>query len=154
MPDLSFFGSRERNLRARARGRVLDLGHRDRDGTRVDLEELVRAAATFDSIVSIFQLSSSRHPLREARYIEQLIADDGEFLFLEATATPGLIGSLQRTVGPPSYDIPALLREAGMCMSDCDRITVANPLRPRMYVEGAAFRALQPTRTDTEMSET
>ena len=69
MPDLSFFGNRERQLRARAIGRVLDLG--GRRGDRRSLDDLVVAGETFDSILSIFQLSRSRHPLRDARAIER-----------------------------------------------------------------------------------
>ena len=142
MPDLSFFGNRERQLRARAVGRVLDLG--GRRGDRRSLDDLVVAGETFDSILSIFQLSRSRHPLRDARAIERLLGEHGQLFFLEPTASAGVVGALQRAVGRPNHDIPGILREAGLSMSECDRITVNAALPARMYVEGVAFRTLLP----------
>jgi hypothetical protein len=140
MPDLSFFGSRERALRQRAHGRVLDLGER----RRAPLEDLAAAGEKFDSIVSIFQLSASAHPLRDARAVERLLTPDGRFFFLEPTASPGIVGTLQRMIGRPNHDIPGMLREAGLSMSLCDRITVSAALPARMYIEGVALRALSP----------
>jgi len=144
MPDLSFFGNRERRLRARAHGRVLDLG--GRQGDRRSLEDLVTDGETFDSVLSIFRLSLSHHPLRDARAIERLLVDDGELFLLEPTASVGVAGLFERVVGRPNHDIPAILREAGLSMSECDRIVVNTALPARTYVEGVAFRTLLPAR--------
>ncbi len=129
--------ARERALRARAVGNVLEL----RPG--VSLDALVAEGARFDTIVSIFQLARSDDPARDLRAMERLLAEDGRVLLLEPTSTPGVAGALQRVAGRRRHDIPALVRAAGLSMRDCDRIhTPAGA-----YVEIDAFRTIFPART-------
>ena len=149
MPDRSFFGRVERELRGQAQGRVLDLGRLGgRDRAPSALDELVAAGERFDSIISIFELSRFPQPLRGARAIEQLLAEEGRFIFLEPTSSPGIADFVQRAVGRPNHDIPAILRSAGFSMSVCNRIVVNTMLPARMYVEGVAFR--MPVRAPTQ----
>jgi hypothetical protein len=142
--DLRFFGPLERDLRAQADGRTLDLGDLDPRRDVSALEELAAAGERFDSVVSIFQLSRFAQPLRAARAIEQLLADDGELFFLEPTASPGLVGLVQRWAGRRNHDIPGVLRDAGLSPRVCERITVNAALPAHMYVHGSAFRTLYP----------
>jgi SAM-dependent methyltransferase len=141
VPDLRFFGRHETALRAHARGRVLDLsGGR----SRIDLEQLAATGERFDSVISIFALSVSHDPRRDARAIERLLADGGELLFLERTAAPGLEGRIERALGLGLHDISTVLRDAGLSPRVCDRITVTALFPPRRFVEGAALRTVAP----------
>ncbi len=142
MPDLRFLWRHETALRALAHGRVLDLTARDPAGP--DLEQLAASGERFDSVISIFALSRSAQPLRDARAIERLLAEGGELLFLERTAVPGLVGSLEHALGHGHYDITAIFREAGLAPRVCDHITVNTLFPPRRYVEGAALRNVVP----------
>jgi hypothetical protein len=139
MADSSLFGRRERDVRARAHGRVLDLGECRARGQKLDT--LVAAGETFDCAVSIFELCRSPHPLGDARAAAALLVDGGQFIYLEPTAPPGLSASVQRLAGHAAHDIPAILREAGFLMSECDRLYV--PGWPaRMYAAGVATQGV------------
>jgi len=132
----------ERELRARVRGRVLDLGDPAR---RATLDDLVAQGEPFDSIVSMFQLSRSCDPRHDARAVERLLAEGGQFFFLEPTASFGVVAALRRLAGRRDHNIPAIVREAGLSMSIYERIVV-DTVWPasRTYVEGIAFRTLYP----------
>jgi SAM-dependent methyltransferase len=141
VPDLRFFGRHETALRAHAHGRVLDLSS---GRSRIDLEQLAATGERFDSVISIFALSVSHDPSRDARAIERLLADGGELLFLERTGAPGLEGRIERALGLGLHDISTILRDAGLSPRVCDRITVTAWFPPRRFVEGAALRTVAP----------
>lgn len=134
--------SRERALRARARGRVLELG------PGVDLDALAARGERFDTVVSIGALAEAPDPIEELRRVERVLADDGELLLLEPTSTPGAAGALHQVGarlrrGRPLADIPAVVRAAGLSLADCDRIWTHRGV----LVEGVAFRTIFPART-------
>ena len=149
MRDLRLFGRLERELRTQVHGQALDLADIQRARAESMLEELVAAGEHFDSILSILQLSRLADPLRAARAIERLIGHSGELFFLEPTTSSGVADLVQRAVGRPNHNIPAILREAGLSMSVCERITVNGFLPAHMYVHGAAFRTLYPAQVVT-----
>ncbi|HEV3226032.1 MAG TPA: hypothetical protein VGZ52_04335 [Acidimicrobiales bacterium] len=135
--------ARRRRLLADAGGRVLDVGER---GVRA-LDTLAAGGEQFDTIVSVGMISTAPDAGAACRQLASLLAPSGRLLFLEPTTRAGAVGLVQHAFGPwirrttgrrPDLDIPALLRAAGLVMSDCDRFE-ARALWPyRSFVEGVA----------------
>ena len=134
---------RARRMFARAEGRVLDLG----DYSSFSLPELAEASARYDTIVSVMQISIAPDARSFCSNIARLLTADGRLLFLEPTAVVGVAGKVQRAFGPWvrrtsgrrfDYDIPALIRSAGLSIGDCERVSVAALWPYRSFVEGAA----------------
>lgn len=152
LPAIAELDDRRLRMFSRAHGRVLDLN----DYSSQALGALVEAGDRFDSIVSILQISIASDASALCRSLAQLLNPDGRLLFLEPTSAVGLTGAAQhafggwvrRTTGRrPDHDIPALVREAGLSISDCDRFTVRSFWPYRTFVEGAAhpvYEAVHP----------
>lgn len=134
---------RRTRMLAQATGHVLDVGEQRRHA----LDELAAAGERFDTVVSVLQLSTAPDPVAMGRTLKALLADDGELWFLEPTAVTGPAGAVQHALGPwvrratgrrPDYDIPRVLRTAGLTIIDCERF-VARALWPyRSFVQGVA----------------
>lgn len=125
-------GTRQRVLRERARGTVLEL----RPGLALD--ELVATGQRFDTIVSIGFLAGASEPRRAVDAIVRLLVDDGQLLLLEPTSTPGVAGTLRRLAGGTRHDVPTMLRAAGLSMSECERIHSPTGV----WVEAVAFHTI------------
>ena len=130
-------------MRARAEGRLLDVA----DHPRRQLDELVAAGERYDIVLSVLQISTAADAPALCETLKSLLADDGELWFLEPTSVTGVAGAVQHALGPwvrrttgrrPDYDIPKLLRAAGLTVTDCERF-VARALWPyRSFVQGVA----------------
>lgn len=172
--------ARRRALVRRCEGRVLDLGGADThrslwagtptahvevlDGAHDPrLDELASAGARFDTVLSVFQLASSRDLGRLLARLHALLADEGRLQFLEPTRVPGRAARLQRLASPglsavtgwrADRDVPMALRSAGLSVIDVERHRVPT-LQPwlRQLVEGTAHRALPPRSPDPERGE-
>src|SRR4051794_31640974 len=134
---------RRRRLFARASGRVLDLG----DYSSFSLPELVGAGERFDTIVSVMQISIAPEAGSFCANVARLLSDEGRLLFLEPTAMVGAAGAVQHALGPWvrrttgrrfDYDIPGLIRAAGLAIGDCERISMRALWPYRSFVEGVA----------------
>jgi SAM-dependent methyltransferase len=143
---------RRQRMFARAEGRVLDLS----DYSSFSLPALVAAHERYDTIVSVMQISVAPDAASFCRDVAELLAPDGRVLFLEPTAAVGVAGAVQHAFGPwvrrttgrrLDYDIPALIRGAGLSIGDCERITVRALWPYRSFVEGIAH--LPFTKSDT-----
>src|SRR4051794_31864566 len=143
LPAVAALDDRRLRMFAQTQGRVLDLN----DYSSHALRALVDGGDRFDTIVSILQISVAADAADLCGSLARLLADDGRLLFLEPTAAVGVTGAVQhafggwvrRTTGRrPDYDISALLRGAGLSISDCDRFTVRTFWPYRTFVEGTA----------------
>lgn len=143
---------RRRRMFARAEGRTLDLG----DYSSFSLPALAAAGEKYDTIVSILQISVAPDASGYCADIARLLADDGRLLFLEPTAVVGVVGVVQHAFGPwvrrttgrrPDYDIPALVRAAGLSIGDCERISLPALWPYRSFVEGIAHVPFRRTET-------
>lgn len=132
---------RRRRMLAKASGRVLDLS----DRSRRSLDAL--RGQQYDSIVSVLQLSMAPDPAAMCATLRDLLAPSGALFFLEPTARVGAVGAVQHAFGPmmlrmtgrrSDYDIPALIRDAGLSIGDCDRFSVRALWPYRSFVEGVA----------------
>ena len=134
---------RRSRLLSRATGRVLDVAeHRP-----ARLTELVDAGERYDTVVSVLQISTAPDAVTMCRNLRSLLADDGELWFLEPTAVVGALGVVQHALGPwtrrttgrrPDYDIPSVLRAAGLTVTDCERFVVRALWPYRSFVQGVA----------------
>jgi hypothetical protein len=155
-----------REVAARARGRILDLGggldHRSGYPAGADVRIIpiggAGLAATaargerFDTITSTFQIASAPDPAALVRLLAVLLAPDGDLLFVEPSRQFGPAGLAQRAAAPllsvwtqvrPDRDIPALVRSGGLRVVDLDRVTVPTAHVPvRLVVRGRAHHAL------------
>jgi SAM-dependent methyltransferase len=85
----------------------------------------------FDTVVSTLVLCSVPDLAATIRTIGAVLADDGEFLFLEHVAVPGLRGRMQRLATPLWRHLAAGCRldrdpvlavaDAGLAITECDR---------------------------------
>jgi hypothetical protein len=134
---------RRKRMRSRVDGRVLDVAEHTRSGLR----DLVAAGDRFDTVLSVGQISTAPDGSAMCHDLAAVLEPDGCLLFLEPTSVVGPVGALQHALGPwmwrttgrrPDYDVPALLRGAGLSISDCERFE-AHALWPyRSFVEGVA----------------
>ncbi len=119
---------------------------------------LSRTGATFDTVVSVFQLASAPDLDAAVRRVGALLAPEGRLLFLEPGRLVGVSGRVQRMVGPPlslltgwrpDRDIPHALRSAGVSVTDLERHRVPTlQWWLRILLEGAAHRARPARRSD------
>lgn len=125
-----------------AKGRVLDVV-----AQRGRLHDLAEAGERFDTVVSILQISTATDATGMCRTLKSLLADDGELWFLEPTAVAGAVGAVQHAFGRmtlratgrrPDLDVPRLLRESGLTVTDCERFTVRALWPYRSFVQGVA----------------
>lgn len=165
--------ARRRALAATTTGRVLDLGgsdsHRGLWAGRSDVEVTLlngagdprlRAIAargeTFDTVVSILQLTAAPDATVAARRVATVLADDGSLRFLEPAVLAGVAGRGQRLVAPSvslvtgmhlRRDIPRILRDADLSVVDLDRVTVPTmQWWLRQLLDGRAHHRLVPGR--------
>ncbi len=139
------------------RGRVLDLGG---DPGHLPLypasTEVVvgEGEGAFDHVVSILQLAAVPDPAAELQRVRSQLAQTGSFVFLEPVTDPGFSGRAQRAVAPlvgrlagwrPDRDIPALVRDARLHMTELVRTPMPRHLWPLTeLVEGRAQLPEQP----------
>jgi SAM-dependent methyltransferase len=137
---------RRRRMLAEAPGRSLDLS----DERRSALAQ--HPDGQYDSIVSVLQLSMAPDPALLCATLRELLAPGGVLLFLEPTVRVGAVGVVQRAFGPmmlrmtgrrSDYDIPAIVRGAGLLISDLDRFDVRALWPYRSFVEGVARRPME-----------
>ena len=142
---------RRRRLLSDLTGRVLDLGGDPGHlalyptATEVDARE---GEGRYDHVVSILHLTAVADPVAEVARARDHLAPDGTLVFLEPVVDPGLGGHGQRLVAPlvgrlvgwrPDRDVPALLRDARLVMSDLARTPMPRHLWPLTeLVEGRA----------------
>jgi SAM-dependent methyltransferase len=132
-------------------GRVLDLGGDPAHGPLYPASADVVTGGgegAFDHIVSILHLTNVADPAAEVARARDLLAPDGALVFLEPVADTGLGGRVQGLVGPvvgrvtgwrPDRDVPALLRDARLVMSQLVRTPMPRHLWPLTeLVEGRA----------------
>lgn len=134
---------RRRRMSSRADGRVLDVS----DYSLFSLEELAADGDRFDTVLSVLQISTAADPDALCATLVRLLAEGACLRFLEPTSVVGPVGAVQHALGPwvrrttgrrPDFDIPAVIRRAGLTISDCERFT-ARALWPyRSFVEGVA----------------
>ena len=134
---------RRARMLARAMGHVLEVA----DVGPGRLAQLAAAGERFDIIVSVLQISTAADAPALCRTLRSLLADGGELRFLEPTSVTGAAGAVQHALGPwmrratgrrPDYDVPRLLRDAGLTISDCERFVVRALWPYRSFVEGVA----------------
>jgi len=134
---------RQRRMFARVEGRTLDLS----DYSSFSLPALVEAGETYDTIISVLQISVAPDAPAFCADIKRLLGARGRLLFLEPTAVVGAVGVVQHALGPwvrrttgrrPDYDIPALIRGVGLSIGDCERISMRALWPYRSFVEGTA----------------
>ncbi len=132
-------------------GRVLDLGG---DPAHLPLypasAEVVPGAGDgpLDHVVSILHLTALADPAAELERVRERLAPDGALVFLEPVTDPGFGGRGQRLVAPavgrlagwrPDRDVPALVRDAHLVMSELVRTPMPRYLWPLTeLVEGRA----------------
>jgi SAM-dependent methyltransferase len=112
---------------------------------RVEVHEAGVEAApfpdgSFDTVVSTLTLCSVSDLVAGLAQIRRLLAPEGSLLFMEHVTTPGWHHRVQVLADPLwgrvaggchlDRDIPALLRQAGFAVTDCERFRMpfANPL--------------------------
>lgn len=138
-------------------GRVLDLGG---DPGHVSLypasAEVVAGdgEGLFDHVVSILHLTGVADPAAEMDRVRECLAPGGALVFLEPVTDPGFGGRGQRLVAPavgrlagwrPDRDVPALVRDAHLVMSEQVRTPMPRYLWPLTeLVEGRAHRRVAP----------
>lgn len=146
-----------RRLLREVGGRVLDLGG---DPAHLPLypasAEVVAGDGdgTFDHVVSILHLTGVADPAAELDRVRERLAADGTLVFLEPVIDPGLGGRGQRLVAPvvgrltgwrPDRDVPALVRDAHLVMSEQVRTPMPRYLWPLTeLVEGRAHHRVAP----------
>ncbi len=132
-------------------GRVLDLGgdpaHRALYPTSAEVV-VGDGTGPFDHVVSILHLTAVEDPRAEVARVRDLLAPDGTLVFLEPVTDTGLGGRAQQVVAPlvarlagwrPDRDVPALLRDARLVMSELVRTPMPRHLWPLTeLVEGRA----------------
>lgn len=140
---------RRARLRADADGRVLDVAEQG----PWQLADRAERGEQYDVVLSVLQLSSAADAPAMGRALASLLAPDGELWFLEPTAAVGVVGAVQHALAPwvrrttgrrPDYDIPRLLREAGLIILDCERFVVRALWPYRSFVQGVARRPIAP----------
>lgn len=132
-------------------GRVLDLGgDPDHRALYPASSEVVArdGEGRFDHVVSVMHLAAVADPAAELARAREHLAPAGSFVFLEPVADTGLAGRGQRLLGPvvgrvagwrPDRDVPALVRDAHLVMSDLARTPMPRHLWPLTeLVEGRA----------------
>jgi hypothetical protein len=132
-------------------GRVLDLGGDPGHRPLYPASTEVVAGdgeGHFDHIVSILHLTATPDPAAELARIRDRLASGGDLVFLEPVTGTGLGARAQRLVAPavgrlagwrPDRDLPALLRDARLVMSDLVRTPMPRHLWPLTeLVEGRA----------------
>jgi SAM-dependent methyltransferase len=139
-------------------GRVLDLGGDPAHRPLYPASAEVVAGAgerdgRFDHVVSIFYLTAVADPAVELAEVREHLAPEGTFVFLEPVVDTGLVGRGQRLVAPvvgrvagwrPDRDVPALLRDARLVMSDLVRTPMPRHLWPLTeLVEGRAHHRIK-----------
>jgi SAM-dependent methyltransferase len=138
-------------------GRVLDLGG---DAGHLPLYPASAEVVTddgyglFDHIVSILHLTGLPDPAAELDRVREHLAPGGALVFLEPVADPGFGGRGQRVVAPavgrlagwrPDRDVPALVRDAHLVMSELVRTPMPRYLWPLTeLVEGRAHHRVAP----------
>jgi len=131
------------HMLADAQGRVLDVA----DHPRRRIDELVAAGERYDVVLSVVQISTATDAPAMCRALKSLLADDGELWFLEPTSVTGLAGAVQHALGRwmrratgrrPDYDIPRVLQNAGLTITDCERFVVRALWPYRSFVQGVA----------------
>jgi hypothetical protein len=139
------------------RGRVLDLGG---DPGHLPLypasAEVIsgEGEGVFDHVVSILHLAGAADPAAELDRVRDHLGPTSSFVFLEPVTDPGFGGRAQRAVAPlvgrlvgwrPDRDIPALVRDARLHMSELVRTPMPRHLWPLTeLVEGRAHLPEQP----------
>ncbi len=136
--------ARRRRLLSHARGRVLELGvenelnlphyYNVESVEFIEVDDVAAATATYDTVVSCFELCRVDDVDATLRAIAPRLAPDGRFLFLEHVAGTGLRFAAQRVVSPPwrrmfsgcrpDRDTVAAVRDAGFLVTDLDRFTL------------------------------
>jgi hypothetical protein len=150
-------GEHRRRLLRDVGGRVLDLGG---DAGHLPLypasAEVVAGdgEGPFDHVVSILHLTACADPAAELDRVRRRLGPDGTFVFLEPVVDPGFGGRGQRLVAPavgrlagwrPDRDVPALVRDARLVMSDLARLPMPRYLWPLTeLVEGRAHHRVVP----------
>ena len=138
-------------------GRVLDLGG---DPAHLPLypasAEVVPGDGDgpFDHVVSILHLTALADPAAELERVRERLAPDGALVFLEPVTDPGFGGRGQRLVAPavgrlagwrPDRDVPALVRDAHLVMSELVRTPMPRYVWPLTeLVEGRAHHRVAP----------
>ena len=131
---------------ARLRRRALDAPI-EVDVLDASLFELAAARATFDTVISVLQLSREDDLDAALRAVRALLPSDGRLLFLEPTIERGFTGRVQHLLGPatqltsgrrPDRDITGSARAAGLVVTDCERLTMPTLWPFRAFAEGVA----------------
>jgi hypothetical protein len=138
-------------------GRVLDLG-----GDPAHLPLYPDSATVvagdgegpFDHVVSILHLTGLADPAAELARVRDRLGPAGALVFLEPVVDPGFGGRGQRFVAPavgrlagwrPDRDVPALVRDARLVMSELVRTPLPRHLWPLTeLVEGRAHHRVAP----------
>jgi len=132
-------------------GRVLDLsgdpGHRPLYPASAEVV-VGDGEGVFDHVVSILHLTAVADPEAEVARARDRLAPHGVLVFLEPVTDTGLGARVQHLVAPlvgrvagwrPDRDVPALLRDARLVMSDLTRTPMPRHLWPLTeLVEGRA----------------
>jgi hypothetical protein len=97
--------------------------------------------------VSVIRLCAMTDLVATASVVRGLLAPGGRLLFLEPSTGSGATARVQRLLAPaasamsrrrPARDVPALLRQAGFRLTDCERSDLPMPWPWRTFVEGSA----------------
>ncbi|MET0160418.1 MAG: hypothetical protein ABW008_07250 [Acidimicrobiales bacterium] len=136
-------------------GRVLDLGGDPGHGPLYPASTEVVVGdgdGVFDHVVSILYLTAAADPGAELARVRERLAPDGSLVFLEPEIDTGFAARGQRLVAPfvgrfagwrPDRDVPALLRDARLVMSDLVRTPMPRYLWPLTdLVEGRAHHRI------------
>lgn len=138
---------RRARLHSHAVGRVLDVAEHG----PWRLADLAAKGERYDTVLSVLQISTVADAPAMCRTLASLVADAGELWFVEPTSVTGAVGTVQHLLGPwmrrttgrrPDYDIPRLLREAGLTITDCERFVVHAVWPYRSFVQGVARRPI------------
>ena len=119
-----------------------------RDSSLADLASL-RATSneTFDTVISVLQLSREDDLHAALRAVRDLLAPEGRLLFIEPTIERGFTGRVQHLLGPatqltsgrrPDRDLTGSARAAGLLVTDCERLSMPTLWPFRAFAEGVA----------------
>jgi SAM-dependent methyltransferase len=134
----------ERGARLRRRALEAPVEVEVRESSLADVSS---ANETFDTVISVLQLSRDDDLTAALRAVRELLAPDGRLLFLEPTAELGFTGRVQHLLGPttrftsgrrPDRDITGSARAAGLVVTDCERLTMPTLWPFRAFAKGVA----------------
>ena len=115
-------------------------------------EEISEADASFDTLVMTFTLCSIPEPLKAVKEIRRVLKPEGRLLFCEHGLAPDAsVQKWQRRLTPIwkplaggchlDRDIPALLREGGLCIAELETLYLPGPKPLTFNCWGTALAA-------------